>query len=166
MIGKERGIDETFEKYDINVLIGPAESAMPSFAAAAGYPIATLPLGYLDLNSRPNALAAIAAAHQERNIDPVAKRLGGQLPKKEASTPVEKHKKLQLEMVDFLPKEASTFVDRQKSLLGKAKILQRFNQKDINDGLCLRIEVVPVWYPDSTWESGGLLTYHIGHRRR
>lgn len=36
MIGKERGIDETFEKYDINVLIGPAESAMPSFAAAAG----------------------------------------------------------------------------------------------------------------------------------
>lgn len=64
-IGRDRGIDETFKKYDINVLVGPAEGSLTKFAAAAGYPIATLPLGYLDFNGRPHALAAIAAAHQE-----------------------------------------------------------------------------------------------------
>jgi len=30
-----------------------------------GYPICTLPLGYLDLNGRPFALAAITRAHGE-----------------------------------------------------------------------------------------------------
>ena len=64
-VGKDRGLDETFKKYDINVLIGPAESSIIKFAAAAGYPIATLPLGYLDFNGRPHALAAVSAAHQE-----------------------------------------------------------------------------------------------------
>ena len=86
LIGRERGIDETFKRYNINVLIGPAESAMSTFAAAAGilswinsglpatanaragYPIASLPLGYLDFNGRPHALAAIAAAHQEATL--------------------------------------------------------------------------------------------------
>ena len=64
-VGKDRGLDETFKKYDINVLIGPAESSITQFAAAAGYPIATLPLGYLDFNGRPHGLAAVSAAHQE-----------------------------------------------------------------------------------------------------
>ena len=64
-VGKDRGLDETFKQYDINVLIGPAESSLVQFAAAAGYPIATLPLGYLDFNGRPHALAAVSAAHQE-----------------------------------------------------------------------------------------------------
>ena len=34
----------------------------------AGYPIATLPLGYLDFNGRPHGLAAIAAAHDEARL--------------------------------------------------------------------------------------------------
>ena len=34
-----------------------------------GYPIASLPLGYLDnLNGRPHGLAAIAAAHQDARL--------------------------------------------------------------------------------------------------
>ncbi len=33
-----------------------------------GYPIATLPLDYLDFNGRPHGLAAIAAAHQEATL--------------------------------------------------------------------------------------------------
>lgn len=41
------------------------QSTMPAFAAAAGYPIAILPLGYLDFNGHPHALCAIAAAHRE-----------------------------------------------------------------------------------------------------
>ena len=67
-VGKDRGIDKTFKQYDINVLVGPAESSIIQFAAAAGYPIATLPLGYLDFNGRPHALAAISAAHQEARL--------------------------------------------------------------------------------------------------
>jgi len=34
--GREKGIDALFKKYDINIVIGPAESAMTAFAAAAG----------------------------------------------------------------------------------------------------------------------------------
>ncbi|CAD6586563.1 MAG: hypothetical protein ASARMPRED_002760 [Alectoria sarmentosa] len=68
LIGRDRGIDETFKKYDINVLVGPAESPLTVFAAATGYPIASLPLGYLDFNGRPHALAAIAAEHQEATL--------------------------------------------------------------------------------------------------
>ena len=30
-----------------------------------GYPIASLPVGYLDFNGRPHGLAAIASAHNE-----------------------------------------------------------------------------------------------------
>lgn len=66
----------------IHMVLGPAESAKPQCAAAAdraifhpvtwladadtraGYPIATLPFGYLnDLNRRPHGLAATAADH-------------------------------------------------------------------------------------------------------
>jgi amidase len=64
-IGREKGIDAVFKKYDINIVIGPAESSLTVFAATAGYPIASLPVGYLDFNGRPHGLAAIASAHQE-----------------------------------------------------------------------------------------------------
>lgn len=37
LIGRERGIDETFKKYNINVLVGPAESPLTVFAAATGW---------------------------------------------------------------------------------------------------------------------------------
>jgi amidase len=33
-----------------------------------GYPIASLPVGYLDFNGRPHGLAAIAAAHQDATL--------------------------------------------------------------------------------------------------
>ncbi|KAM0801933.1 amidase signature domain-containing protein [Usnea florida] len=67
-VARGSGIDEVFREYDINIILGPAESAITQFAAAAGYPIATLPLGYLDFNGRPHGLAAIAVAHQEARL--------------------------------------------------------------------------------------------------
>lgn len=33
--------------------------------ASAGYPIASLPLGYLDYNGRPHGLGAVARAHED-----------------------------------------------------------------------------------------------------
>ena len=35
-IGRSEGIDKMLKVYDIDVIIGPAESAMPSIAAASG----------------------------------------------------------------------------------------------------------------------------------
>lgn len=85
-IARDSGIDKIFCEFDINIVLGPAESAITQFASAAGasafhteenienadikagYPIATLPLGYLDFNGRPHGLAAIAAAHQEARL--------------------------------------------------------------------------------------------------
>lgn len=64
-IGKTEGLDKSFQQYDIDVIIGPAESPLTTFAAAAGYPIASLPLGYLDFNGRPHGLCAVAKAHED-----------------------------------------------------------------------------------------------------
>ncbi len=35
-IGRSEGIDKLLKEYDIDVIIGPAESAMPTIAAASG----------------------------------------------------------------------------------------------------------------------------------
>lgn len=76
-IGRVEGLDKVFADYNINVLLGPADGAMTTFAAAAGlyhsapawptlrltvpgYPIASLPFGYVDSIGRPFGLAAIA----------------------------------------------------------------------------------------------------------
>ena len=34
--GKELGVDKILDEYDLNLIIGPIESPLPSFAAAAG----------------------------------------------------------------------------------------------------------------------------------
>lgn len=35
-VDRDSGIDKVFKEFDINVILGPAESAMTQFAAAAG----------------------------------------------------------------------------------------------------------------------------------
>ncbi|KAM0335643.1 hypothetical protein ACHAQA_000692 [Verticillium albo-atrum] len=64
-VGRDDGIDKILREYNIDVIIGPAESPMSSIAAASGYPIASMPLGYLDFNGRPFGMAALASANQE-----------------------------------------------------------------------------------------------------
>ncbi|KAK3186367.1 hypothetical protein K4F52_004905 [Lecanicillium sp. MT-2017a] len=64
-VGRDEGIDKILKEYDIDVIIGPAESPMPTIACASGYPIASMPLGYLDFNGRPFGMAALASGHQE-----------------------------------------------------------------------------------------------------
>ncbi|OJJ52521.1 hypothetical protein ASPSYDRAFT_164676 [Aspergillus sydowii CBS 593.65] len=63
--GRELGIDKTLHDNEVDVIIGPGGSTMSYIAAAAGYPIASLPLSYLDYNGRPFGLAVIAPAHQD-----------------------------------------------------------------------------------------------------
>lgn len=63
--GRDRGIDHILNSYGLDVIIGPIESKLMSFAAAAAYPIASLPLGYLDYNGRPFGLCCVARANEE-----------------------------------------------------------------------------------------------------
>ncbi|OAG13532.1 amidase family protein [Alternaria alternata] len=62
--GKD-GIDKVLEENDVDIIMGPGDGPMFTIAGTAGYPSATLPLGYLDFNGRPFGLQIIAKAHQE-----------------------------------------------------------------------------------------------------
>ncbi|KAI4255482.1 MAG: hypothetical protein L6R42_006712 [Xanthoria sp. 1 TBL-2021] len=57
-LSRTKGIDKILEDYNLDVIIGPAES----------YPIASLPLGYLEFNGRPFGMAALISAHQEATL--------------------------------------------------------------------------------------------------
>ncbi|KAL8750099.1 MAG: hypothetical protein Q9199_007284 [Rusavskia elegans] len=67
-VSRTKGIDKILEDYSLDVIIGPAESSMTDFASASGYPIASLPLGYLEFNGRPFGMAALVSAHQEATL--------------------------------------------------------------------------------------------------
>ncbi|EHK26983.1 uncharacterized protein TRIVIDRAFT_141231 [Trichoderma virens Gv29-8] len=58
--GRDEGIDKIFHEYDINIVIGPLESPLYYFAAACGYPVAAMPVGYLEYNGRPHGIGAVA----------------------------------------------------------------------------------------------------------
>ncbi|KAH0593042.1 hypothetical protein MHUMG1_09289 [Metarhizium humberi] len=59
------GVDHILQKYQVDVIIGPADSFLTSMATGSGYPIAGMPLSYLDFNGRAFGLAAIAGQNQE-----------------------------------------------------------------------------------------------------
>ncbi|PVH75110.1 amidase signature enzyme [Cadophora sp. DSE1049] len=67
-IGREQGIDHILDTYGLDVIIGPADSQITKIAAAAGYPIASLPLGCLDYNGRGFGMLAIARANNEMKL--------------------------------------------------------------------------------------------------
>ncbi|KAG0648046.1 amidase [Hyphodiscus hymeniophilus] len=82
-IGRTKGIDKTLEKFELDVIIGPADSQLTKIAAAAGrinfnyywmeltilgYPAASLPLGHLDCNGRAFGMVAIARANGEAKL--------------------------------------------------------------------------------------------------
>ncbi|KAB8356499.1 hypothetical protein FH972_024082 [Carpinus fangiana] len=64
-VAKTEGIDKILDSYGLDVIIGPIDSFLSSFASGTGYLIATMPLSYLKYNGRPFGLAAIAKAHRE-----------------------------------------------------------------------------------------------------
>ena len=79
---RTNGIDQALTQGDLDVIIGPADSQLTKIAAAAGiiilpqleisfeliiagYPIASLPLGFLTCNGRGFGMVAVAGAHRE-----------------------------------------------------------------------------------------------------
>ncbi|KAL2194061.1 amidase signature domain-containing protein [Corynascus similis CBS 632.67] len=61
----QRILDEAFDGHGVNVIAAPADSSLCIHAAAAGYPIATVPLGQLRYNGRPFGLCMVAKARNE-----------------------------------------------------------------------------------------------------
>ncbi|EXJ68778.1 uncharacterized protein A1O5_07709 [Cladophialophora psammophila CBS 110553] len=64
-VARNRGIDFILDTYRADVIMAPADSLLINYAACSGYPIATLPLSYLDYNGRPFGLSVIARAGQD-----------------------------------------------------------------------------------------------------
>ncbi|KAL9114672.1 MAG: hypothetical protein Q9227_001350 [Pyrenula ochraceoflavens] len=64
-VARDLGIDKTLRDNDIDVIIGPADSSLTVLVAAAGYPIASLPLSTYKGNGRPFGLVVMAGQWQE-----------------------------------------------------------------------------------------------------
>ncbi|KAH6615688.1 amidase signature domain-containing protein [Chaetomium sp. MPI-SDFR-AT-0129] len=64
-VGRDQGVDKALNEHDLDLVALPMDSPAPRIAAAAGYPIATVPLGTLDHNGRPFGLAIIAKGGRE-----------------------------------------------------------------------------------------------------
>lgn len=65
------GFDRIFANEDVDVLMGPLDGRIVSVAAAAGYPVGVVPLGYADgagMNGRAYGMTIVAAAGQEGKI--------------------------------------------------------------------------------------------------
>jgi len=62
---RDLGIDKTLRENDVDVLIGPADGPLFAVAAAAGYPIGTLPLSCLERNGRPFGCVCLAGVGRE-----------------------------------------------------------------------------------------------------
>ncbi|KAF4451105.1 Amidase [Fusarium albosuccineum] len=61
-------LDETFEKEQINLIAAPGDSSLCVHAAAAGYPLATVPVGQLCYNNRPFGLCIVGKAHEDETL--------------------------------------------------------------------------------------------------
>ena len=64
----QKSITETLCDYDIDVILGPADGRMASVAAAAGYPVGVVPLGFADFNGRAFGMNIIACNGEEGKI--------------------------------------------------------------------------------------------------
>ncbi|KAL7935680.1 amidase signature domain-containing protein [Trichoderma chlorosporum] len=62
------GIDQILNQFQLDAIASLADSPMSSIASASGYPIATMPLGVLDLNGRPFGISMLAGKYQEKKL--------------------------------------------------------------------------------------------------
>ncbi|PYI06050.1 amidase signature enzyme [Aspergillus sclerotiicarbonarius CBS 121057] len=61
-------LDSLFANENINILAAPGDSSLCVHAAAAGYPVATVPIGQLRYNDRPFGLCLVARADEEDTL--------------------------------------------------------------------------------------------------
>ncbi len=63
------GVTSLLAQHSLTAIIGPTDSRMAGIAAAAGFPIGNVPLGFADgMNGRAIGLSVIAGPGDENNI--------------------------------------------------------------------------------------------------
>ncbi|KAF2763447.1 amidase signature enzyme [Pseudovirgaria hyperparasitica] len=67
-LGGAAALDKLFSSLAVDIIAAPGDSALCSLAAAAGYPMAVVPLGALKLNGQPFGIALCARAHEEAKL--------------------------------------------------------------------------------------------------
>ena len=65
---RRTAIQKPLNENGIDVIMGPADARIASVAAAASYPVATVPLGFADFNGRAFGMNIIAPADQEHEV--------------------------------------------------------------------------------------------------
>lgn len=73
-------ITKSLADYTVDVILGPADARMASVAAAAGYPVGVVPLGFADFNGRAFGMNIIARAGEEDKILEVMSAWAGTFP--------------------------------------------------------------------------------------
>ena len=63
-----KSITQSLEDCKVDVILGPADARMASVAAAAGYPVGVVPLGFADFNGRAFGMNIIARDGEEYKI--------------------------------------------------------------------------------------------------
>ncbi|KAI1368526.1 putative glutamyl-tRNA amidotransferase subunit A [Xylaria arbuscula] len=66
--GQNQAIEQCLKQYEVDVILGPADSEIDDYYTAAGYPMAALPLSYHSFNGRPFGICALASKHQEGTL--------------------------------------------------------------------------------------------------
>ncbi len=61
-------IEKSLAENQVDVILGPADSRIASVAAAAGYPVASVPLGYADFNGRAFGMLLISPGNTEAKM--------------------------------------------------------------------------------------------------
>ncbi|KAL8849114.1 MAG: hypothetical protein Q9221_005883 [Calogaya cf. arnoldii] len=64
----EEAIDKILSEFGLDAIIAPTDSPISTVAALAGYPTATVPLGYHRQSGRPFGLSLVAKAHEEGKL--------------------------------------------------------------------------------------------------
>lgn len=61
-------VEALLKEHDIDVIIGSSDARLAGIAAAAGFPIGNVPLGFADFNGRAIGLSLLAPAGQDLTI--------------------------------------------------------------------------------------------------
>ncbi|KAF2799428.1 amidase signature enzyme [Melanomma pulvis-pyrius CBS 109.77] len=67
-LGGPNGVDKVLQQYNLDAIASLSDSPLSSVATASGYPVATMPLGILQLNGRPFGISMIAGKNQEHKL--------------------------------------------------------------------------------------------------
>ncbi|KAJ5710648.1 hypothetical protein N7488_004804 [Penicillium malachiteum] len=82
----KNGIDKVFDDHGIEAIIAPTDSPISSLASAAGYPIATVPLGRRTTNGRPFGASILARSNHEHILIKIMSAWEATFPKREIPT--------------------------------------------------------------------------------